>query len=65
MKKKAYVDKKMCVACGCCLAVCKVGAVSIPDGVCAIIDFNKCVGCGMCVQKCPASVVSLEVISNE
>ena len=65
MKKKACVDTSLCVACGCCLTACKLGAISIPHGVCAIIDSNKCVGCGMCAQKCPASVISLEVVSNE
>ena len=49
--KKAFVDKKLCVACGCCLTACKVGAITIPRGVCAIIDINKCVGCGMCAKK--------------
>ena len=43
MKKKAVVDKKLCVACGCCLTACKLEAVSIPHGVCAIIDEDKCV----------------------
>ena len=64
--KKAVVDRKLCVACGCCLTVCKPGAVSIPNGVCAIIDEAKCVGCGMCAQKCPASIITVkEVDSNE
>ena len=27
--KKAFVDKKYCVACGCCLTACKVGAVRL------------------------------------
>ena len=65
MKKKAVVDKKLCVACGCCLTACKLEAVSILHGVCAIIDEDKCVGCGMCARKCPASVISLEVVADE
>ena len=64
--KKALVDKKYCVACGCCLTACKVGAISIPRGVNAIIDEVKCIGCGMCAKKCPASVIKLgEVTSDE
>ena len=66
MMKKAFVNKKLCVACGCCLTACKVGAITIPRGVCAIIDINKCVGCGMCARKCPASVIEIkEAVTNE
>lgn len=66
MMKKAFVNKKLCVACGCCLTACKVGAITIPRGVCAIIDINKCVGCGMCARKCPASVIEIkEAATNE
>ena len=66
MMKKAFVDKKLCVACGCCLTACRVGAITIPRGVHAIIDVNKCVGCGMCAKKCPASVIEIkEAATNE
>ena len=64
-KKKAVIDKKLCVACGCCLTASSLHAVSIPHGVCAMIDEDKCVGCGMCARKCPASVISLEEVADE
>ena len=60
--KKAFINQKLCVACGCCLTACKVGAVSIPKGVFAIIDKTKCVGCGMCAKKCPASIIVVEEV---
>lgn len=64
--KKASVNQKLCVACGSCLSACKLGAVSIPKGVYAIIDKEKCVGCGMCAVKCPAGVVTvMEEKNNE
>lgn len=64
--KKAFVDEKLCVACGCCLTSCKLNAISIANGVHAAIDVLKCVGCGMCAKKCPASIITVkEVQSNE
>ena len=66
MMKKAFVNEKLCVACGCCLTACKVGAITSPRGVHAIIDISKCVGCGMCARKCPASVIEIkEAATNE
>ena len=60
--KKAFIDQKLCVACGCCLTACKLGAVSIPKGICANIDEAKCVGCGMCAKKCPASIITVKEV---
>ena len=66
MKKKAFINLNLCVACGCCLTACKLNAISIPYGTNAIIDSNKCVGCGMCAKKCPASIITIsEVNDNE
>ncbi len=58
--KKAFVDQTLCVACGCCITACRLGAISIPEGVRAIIDTSKCVGCGMCARTCPASIISVK-----
>lgn len=64
--KKAYVNKKLCVACGTCLGACRLGAISISDGVNASVDFKKCVGCGMCSKLCPASIIDIkEEMNNE
>ena len=64
--KKAFIDEKLCVACGCCLTACKVGAISIPTGTYAMVDINTCVGCGMCARKCPASIITVkEAASHE
>lgn len=64
-KKKAFVDQKLCVACGSCLTACKVGAVSIPRGVCAVIDSIRCIGCGMCAKKCPASIITISEVESD
>ncbi len=60
-KKKAVVNTKECVACGCCIKVCPRSAISIPKGIYSKIDWDLCVGCGKCVKECPASVITLEV----
>ena len=65
MKRKASVDKSLCVACGCCVKVCPRAAISIPHGINAVIDESLCVGCGKCFKECPASVISLEETDNE
>ncbi|WP_024620674.1 4Fe-4S dicluster domain-containing protein [Metaclostridioides mangenotii] len=62
MKKKAVVDKKLCVSCGSCFKVCPVKAIEIVKGIYAEIDKTKCVGCGRCVKECPASVISLQEV---
>lgn len=61
IKRKAVVSTRECVACGCCVKVCPRNAITVPDGIHAVVDRALCVGCGMCVRECPASILSLEV----
>lgn len=61
-KRKAFVDAKACVACGCCVKVCPLGAVSIFRGIRAEVDQEKCVGCGKCAKECPASVIQVQEV---
>ena len=63
--KKAVVNQKLCVACGCCLTACKMGAISIPNGVHANIDKTKCIGCGICALKCPAGLISVKEAKSD
>ena len=58
--KKAVVEKDYCVACGCCVKVCPLGAIQIDRGRWAVVS-ERCVGCGRCANACPASVISVEV----
>lgn len=60
-KKKAAVNIRKCVACGCCIKVCPRNAITVPGGIHAVINRELCVGCGKCVKECPASIISLEV----
>ena len=59
-KKRAVVDQRLCVACGCCVKVCPMQTIVVQKGLFAVVG-DKCVGCGKCVKECPASVIQLEV----
>lgn len=59
-KRKAVVDEGACVACGCCVRVCPLGAVRVWRGIAARVDEAACVGCGKCAKECPASVITIQ-----
>lgn len=63
-KRKAFVDKKNCVACGCCMKVCPMHAIEIYKGIVARVNFEKCVGCGKCARECPASVIEIQEVQS-
>ena len=58
-KRKAFVARQDCVACGCCVKVCPMGALEINHGLHAQVHEDKCVGCGKCAKECPASVIEI------
>ncbi len=60
--RRARVNARLCVACGCCIRVCPRGAIAVPDGVCARVDEAECVGCGKCARECPASVIDMREV---
>ncbi len=60
-KRKAVISIQECVACGCCMKICPRNAITIPNGIHALINRELCVGCGKCVKECPAGILSLEV----
>lgn len=62
MKKKAQVQEKLCVACGCCAKVCPRGAITVDRGLTARVDENSCVGCGLCAKECPACVIEIQTV---
>ena len=64
-RKKAYVDKRDCVACGACVAVCPKAAISIHKGSFAIVDEEICVGCKRCTIVCPASTIFMKGDSGD
>ena len=58
-RRRARVEERTCVACGCCVKVCPLGAIQVFRGIAARVDEAKCVGCGRCVKECPASIIEL------
>ena len=58
-RRKASVTEGDCVACGCCVKVCPLQAISIIRGVTARVNQQRCVGCGKCAVECPASVITM------
>ncbi len=63
-RKKAMVTQDDCVACGSCVKVCPVGAITIFKGITAQVDIEKCVGCGKCVKECPAAVIEIGEVAG-
>ena len=59
-RRRAVVDPSACVACGCCVKVCPLGAIQVWKGVAARVDTDRCVGCGKCAGECPAGTISLK-----
>lgn len=50
-KRRAYVEQRDCVACGCCVKVCPLNAIQVYRGLYAQVDEDKCVGCGRCAKE--------------
>ena len=48
---KPHVMEKKCIACGCCIKICPVQAISFKKEK-AFIDQAKCISCGECLSAC-------------
>lgn len=57
-KKKAYINDG-CVACGNCVNSCRLKALSVHNGMYAMVDTKLCVGCGKCAAACPAGIIEI------
>ena len=61
-RRRAVVDHYHCVACGRCVKVCPMRAISVVRGIAARVDRDKCIGCGKCARECPASVIEIQEV---
>ena len=60
--RRAVVDRSACVACGCCVKVCPLGAIAVVKGIAAQVDEGRCVGCGKCARECPATIIEIREV---
>ena len=55
----SMVDKKKCIGCGTCVAICPAEAISFGDDGKAVIDKTKCIRCGACMASCPVEAIKI------
>ena len=60
--RRAFVTREDCVACGCCVKVCPLGAIVVVKGIAAQVDGERCVGCGKCARECPGTVIEIREV---
>ena len=56
---QAAIDEQECTACGMCIDICPVDAIS-PGEDTACIDREECIGCGLCASACVTGAIRLE-----
>ncbi len=56
--KPSIIEEK-CTACGCCMNICPVGAISLPEKMKAHIEPGICIGCGECLCACKFDAVGV------
>ena len=61
--RRAVVDRRLCVACGCCAKICPLQAIEISHGIRAEVNLSRCVGCGKCAKECPAGIITVEEVA--
>ena len=61
-KTMTHMISEACIACGACMPVCPVEAIS--EGEVYVIDAEKCTDCTACVDQCPVEAISLAELIN-
>lgn len=58
--RKARIEPALCTACGACLPLCRLGALSEDAAGKAVAEPLSCEGCGVCFQVCPEGAVAMD-----
>ena len=61
----ATVNDDECTACGSCVDICPVDAISLNDADIAEVNEEECIGCGLCANECPADAIVLKEVRPE
>ena len=66
-KQKPVFAYESCIACGMCVTVCPVSALSLsvigPDELKTsfpALNDRPCIGCGLCKKTCPMNAIAME-----
>jgi len=54
-----FVKTEKCTACGACIQVCPVDAISMKNEA-AFVNKQKCIGCASCIAACPEMAIDLD-----
>ena len=58
---RPYVDEKICIGCGTCMAVCPAEPVVFQVGdKSQVIHPEACTQCYECVESCPVQAIELD-----
>ncbi|MGD2103922.1 MAG: 4Fe-4S binding protein [Anaerolineae bacterium] len=51
-----WIDVESCTACGACIDVCPVGAITLEESSARLAQ-EACTGCGVCLDACPEDAI--------
>lgn len=64
--KSAYVNKKLCAACGACEAICPAKAVQVDlEERVAVVNEALCKGCGACASTCRCGAIDVKGCTDQ
>jgi electron transfer flavoprotein alpha subunit len=55
----AVIAREACIACGQCVPICPVDAISLDAEGIAVVAPERCTGCSECIQVCPTSAITM------